>query len=142
MRVRFCVVLLSMGLVLTWMGAMGQSSPAPGQMSKFTIPERDRSGVLLWQMSGEKGVIRPDGKLEVDQLVVSTYRQAKLDWTLTTEKCIFNRENREVIGEAPVRIVSDKMEITGVGFHWVGAEGRFIIRNKIKLVIAGGLSKI
>ena len=114
---------------------------SPGTLTKFTIPERNREGKLIWQLSGEKARIRPDSQMEIDQFVASTFREAKVDWTLETPTCILNRETREAVSEADVRITIKQTIITGVGFHWIASESRFIVRSRVEVLIPGSIVK-
>jgi hypothetical protein len=116
-------------------------STATGDVGRFSIPERNKDGRLLWLLSGDRGKRLPDDKMEIEQMVISFYRQTNVDWTLSTPKCILNRQTREAISESPVRITSEKLEITGDGFHWLATNSWFIIRNKVKVVLWGGVSK-
>ena len=85
---------------------------SPGTLTKFTIPERNREGKLIWQLSGDKARIRPDSQMEIDRFVASTFREAKVDWTLETPTCILNRETREA---ARARHVVDERGDVGPG---------------------------
>ncbi len=119
----------------------GLPSGATGELMHFTIPERNRDGVLIWQLKGERAKIRPDGQMEIERLIVSTYRDAKMDWVLTTPACILNRETREAVSESDVSITNNQTLITGTGFYWVAKESRFIIRSRVQVTIPGGLVK-
>lgn len=133
-------------LLLPWIltaiqAQQGLPSTNTGDVSHFKIPERNKDGKLIWQLSGDRGKVFPGDKMEIDQMVVNFYRQTNVYWTLSTPKCIMNRESREAISESPVRIVSEKLEITGEGFHWLATNGTFIVRNKVKVVLWEGISK-
>lgn len=114
---------------------------SPGTLTKFTIPERDRNGKLIWELTGDKARIRPDSQMEIDHLVASTFRESKPDWILETPTCILNRETREAVSEADVRITNKQTIITGVGFHWIANESRFIVRSRVEVLIPGSLVK-
>ncbi len=80
---------------------------------------------------------------EFDEMLLALYRQDNVTWTFSTPKCLFHEENqkRELLGELPVRIFNKKMEITGIGFQWLIDEDRFIVRNKVKVILWEGISK-
>jgi lipopolysaccharide export system protein LptC len=114
---------------------------APGTLTRFNIPERDGNGKLIWQLAGEKALIRADSQMEIESLVASTFKNAKVDWTLETPSCILNRETREAVSESDVKITNQQIVITGVGFHWIAAESRFIVRSRVEVLIPGSLVK-
>ena len=142
-RIGFVLVFLLSATVAIPPGRGEQGLPAPGTgvVRDFTLPERDKEGVLIWQLAGKHAKLRPDNKMEIDQLVLSTFRKTLVDWTLSTPTCILNRESREAISESPVLIVNNRTEITGTGFHWLANESRFIIRTNAKVVLPDGISK-
>ncbi|MBI4026297.1 MAG: hypothetical protein HY360_15035 [Verrucomicrobia bacterium] len=112
-----------------------------GDLTKFIIPERNREGVLIWQLTGDHATVRADGKMRIETLRVSTFRNAQVDWTLFTPNCVLDREAREAVSEASVRIANKETEITGVGFHWLANESRLIVRSRVQVVVMGGLAK-
>ncbi len=112
-----------------------------GELTKFTIPERNREGVLIWQLTGDRAKIRPDGKMEIETLQVNTYRGTNVDWTLSTPECILDRQSREAVSEAEVFISNKGTEITGKGFHWLANENRFIIRSRVQVIIYSDMTK-
>ena len=134
------------GLVLAFVGPglvaqQGLSPVTSGNLTKFTIPERDREGLLVWQLSGEHAKIRPDGKMDIEEMIVNTYRGSSIDWTLSTPRCILDRQSKEAVSEADVRISNEKMEITGKGFHWLANENRFIIRSRVQVILFDGITR-
>ncbi|MCC7519020.1 MAG: LPS export ABC transporter periplasmic protein LptC [Verrucomicrobiae bacterium] len=122
-------------------GGEGRMPSATGTLTRFTIPERNREGKLIWQMTGEKAQIRPDNQMEIEHLAVNTFKEAKVDWTLETPACIMNRETREAVSEADVKITNQQIIITGVGFHWIANESRFVVRSRVEVLIPGSLVK-
>jgi len=119
----------------------GLPTSGTGEVRDFTLPERNKEGILIWQLNGKHAKLRPDGKMEITQLAVSTFRKTAVEWTLSTPACVLNRESREAISESPVQIVDKDTKITGVGFHWLANESRFIIRAQAKVVLKESLSK-
>lgn len=117
----------------------GHVPSTPGVLTRFTIPERNRDGKLIWQLSGEKAMVRPDNQMEIEHLVASTFKNASVDWTLETPNCIMNRETREAVSESDVKITNREILITGVGFHWIANETRFVVRSRVEVLIPGSL---
>lgn len=138
------IFLAGLTLSLLWPVLDAQEGLSPvtsGNLSKFTIPERNREGVLVWQLSGERAKIRSDGKMDIEEMIVNTYRGSIVDWTLSTPRCILDRQTREAVSEADVRISNEKMEITGKGFHWLANESRFIIRSRVQVILHSGITQ-
>ncbi len=133
-----CLVVV---LATSWVVAQQGLPTGAGELVKFTIPERDARGVLIWQLMGDHAKLRTDGKMEVDKLTVSTFKSSGVDWTFTTPTCVFNRETREGVSESEVKMSNKNTEITGDGFHWLANESRFIIRSNVTVSIEGGISK-
>lgn len=131
-------------LVLGFCTSPGKAEDLPlgtaGELTKFTIPERNSDGILVWQLKGDRAKMRPDGKMEIERLSIDTYRNAAVDWTLSTPICLLNKTTREAVSESDVSIINKETEITGVGFHWLANETRFIIRNKAAVLIRNGLA--
>jgi len=118
-----------------------QTQSTEGNATKISIPWRNRDGILVAQITGEKVRMRPDKKAEIEELVAQAFRDAKVDWTLSTPFCIMDQETREAVGDAPIHIVSKEVTITGTGFHWLANESRLIVRSKVKVSIVHGLTK-
>lgn len=116
-------------------------STATGNLTKITIPERNKEGFLIWQLTGDHAKIRPDGKVEIEQLLIHTFRNSQVDWTFTTPLCLLNKISREAVSESDIRITNQGTEITGTGFYWLANESRFIIRSKVHVILPNGILK-
>jgi hypothetical protein len=106
-----------------------------GNISKFSYPDRDKDGNLIWLLNGDYAKIRPDGKMEITQLLLFTYKGTNVDWTMITPNCILDRPTREAVGEKDIHIFSEDTDIRGTGFHLLANESQFIIRNRVRVTL-------
>jgi hypothetical protein len=128
--------------------AQGINNTGAGILKNFYIPERNKDGALIWELKGEKAIKRTDGKLEIENLMINTFRGANTDWTLLSPHCIFfertepsGESEREAVSDANVRIFNKDTEITGEGFHWLVNSSKFIIRHRVQVTIQGRITK-
>ncbi len=119
----------------------GLPTATSGELSKFSIPERNSKGQLVGELKGDHAKIRSDRKMEITNLLVKTYSGTNVDWTMTSPDCVIDQATREAVSESDVKIVGRKIEITGKGFHWLANETRFIIRERVHVIIWGGMTK-
>lgn len=131
--------LLLLGETLA-LAQQGLPDATSGEISKFSVPERNGKGQLIWQLMGDHAKIRPDQKMEITHLVVRTFSGTNVTWTLISPDCVLDRATREAVSDSDVRIENEKIEITGRGFHWLANETRFIIRDRVRVIIRGGLT--
>jgi len=119
-----------------------------GEFTKYAVIERNREGIPICQVAGDRAKKRPDGKFEIWSVLVNTFRGQQVDWNLSTPHCILSEKvnektkqtEREAVSEADVRIFNNKIEITGTGFHWLVDECQFIVRNRVRVTVRGGIT--
>jgi hypothetical protein len=133
----FSILFCSLNLAYAQRGLPDATS---GEMIKISFPERNREGILVWQLLGDRAKLRPDGKMEIENIVVNTYRKSEVDWTLSTPTCILDRPAREAVSEADVHMYNKEIDITGKGFHWLANETRFIIRSRAHVVLSKAIT--
>ena len=111
-----------------------------GEIESFRIPERDAEGNLLWFIEGEKAKIIEEGKIEIFNVHVETYRKGQIDQTLKSPQCMLIRET--VDGKVKTHAEStNAVEITGKniviradGFQWYPDQARLVIQKNVKVV--------
>jgi hypothetical protein len=130
--------------LLLWISPVQAQRGLPdttGEALNFVIPERNQDGLPIWILQGKRARLRPDGKKEIDGLIVNTYHNTEVDWTFSTSNCILNQPAHEAVGEQDVHMYNKQIDIKGKGFHWLANESRFIVRSKAQVIILGGITK-
>ncbi len=123
---------------------MGPAPRCPGQQTAdvatitgFSIPQLDDNGVLKWKVLGDSARFNPDGgPVDITQVKMEMYKNARVDMVLTSPRCRFDREKQEAMTDAPVEIKGKNVVITGTGFFWSGTNNLLVIRRDARAVVA------
>ncbi len=134
------VTLLTLSLPFTH-DLRAQSPSSEGDATKISIPWRNKDGVLVAQITGDRVRMRSDKKAEIENLVAQAFQGTRVEWTLSTPFCIMDQQTREAVSDASIQIDSREVLVTGTGFHWLANEGRLIVRSNVKVSIAHGITK-
>ena len=115
-------------------------SMATGYIEKFEVPERDEDGNLRWKLMGEKARIREDGLMSIFNARAEFYTSNVVQMVFTSPTCTLDQGKRHATTDAPVRIESGTMVVTGNGADWTSDENSFVIRSNVHVVIKGQAS--
>ena len=111
-----------------------------GVIESFKIPERDATGNLLWLIQGEKAQIIQEGRIQIFNVQVDTYRLGEVDQTMTSPECLLIRqtEGGKVVTHAEstnkVAIVGKNLLITADGFQWFPEQTRLVMQKNVQVV--------
>jgi lipopolysaccharide export system protein LptC len=147
-------VILAVVAILTWAGhaqtnapnrpvvtlgpAATPTRPNPGTVQGFRVPEYDANGQLVWQMFGDRARLElVSGKVEVEQMKLELFRDGRVDSTMRSPTCLFDRAAKTASSRDPVEIVATNMVMTGKGFDWSAADNRMRIHNDVTVTIYG-----
>ncbi|MBM3887741.1 MAG: hypothetical protein FJ388_01310 [Verrucomicrobia bacterium] len=110
----------------------------PGTVQGFKVPEYDANGQLVWQMFGDRARLElVSGKVEVEQMKLELFRDGRVDTTMRSPTCLFDRAAKTASSNDPVEIVATNIMMTGRGFEWSAAESRMRIHNDVTVTIFG-----
>jgi len=119
-----------------WAQLNGQAT-----VTGFSIPEVGEDGEMKWKVLGDSARFNPSGgPVDITQVRMELYRNAKVDMVLTSSRCLFDREKREAETEAPVEISGKNIVITGDGFFWSGTNNLLVIRNNARVIVTNAKS--
>ena len=111
-----------------------------GVIEGFRIPERDFTGNLVWMISGEKAKIIQEGRIEIFNVLLETYRKGQIEQTLKSPRCTLIRQTAQgkVTTHAEsthaVEIIGKNLVITADGFHWFPDEARLVMEKNVRVV--------
>jgi hypothetical protein len=111
---------------------------ATGYIEKFEVPQRDEAGNLKWKLGGDRATFRPDGLMNIINVRGELYTSNQVDMVFTTPVAVLDRANNRAATDAPVRIERAMMIVTGIGGDWDGAQGSFIIRSNVQVILKSG----
>ena len=100
----------------------------------FRIPQYDEDGHLKSQIVGEEANMLPGGGTELKNVRLEFYRDGKVEVTVTTPLCFFDRQANAVSSESPIRVESANVVITGMGLRWNGKDENVTILDQVKVV--------
>ena len=128
-----------MGLFAAIIGAVSvwAQMPQTGVISKFRVPDRDKQGRLKSELVGEEARIRPDGKVDLTDVVLTLYSDGARDMQIKTGQCQFDPTNRMVTSSGLVRLERDTVSISGVGFSFDGLTKRVELLDQVRVEMTG-----
>jgi hypothetical protein len=112
-----------------------QEMGAGMEFSGFRVPDYDSQGKLRAQLFGEYARVLQDDEVKITNLKIEMYKDGKVAMTVFLPECFFNTESRLAKSEGLVLIESESMSITGRGFIWSAAAGRFEILHDSKVLV-------
>jgi 3-deoxy-D-manno-octulosonate 8-phosphate phosphatase (KDO 8-P phosphatase) len=121
-------------------GAIAGEAPTnepAGFIEKFEVPERDEAGNLKWKLMGDRARIRADGQMDVANMRAEFYSSNRVAAVFTSPSCTLDRVNNQATTDAPIRIESSEMIVTGNGAQWNSEISSFIICSNVHVVFTG-----
>ena len=111
--------------------SMAQSKSAI-KAGGFSIPEYNEKGELSCVVKGDHGVIY--GKeTRLEGVTVEMY-QNNSPLILKTPKCTYKMDEKRCTSKEAVKITSDGVKITGVGFDIDNTNQTIFIRSQVKVI--------
>jgi hypothetical protein len=111
-------------------------------VSGFRVPDYDEQNRLKSELFGDVAKILPDGIIEITRLKIDFYSGDKVSMTVTAPYCKYDQRNGKAESDSEVRIVREKMVVTGVGFTWNAVDQRFKLLKQAKVVLIGAKQEI
>lgn len=121
--------------------AVAQTTDIGQTVTGFRMPNYDEQNNLKSVLFGDFARVRPDGLIEITNLKIDFYEEGRVNMTVTSPQCLFNRAESTARSDGPVRIQRDNLLITGTGFWWSAREERFEIYAQSRVEIRGGASR-
>ena len=112
-----------------------QDMGAGMEFSGFRVPDYDSQGQLRAQLFGEYARVLQDDEVKITNLKIEMYKDGQVAMTVFLPECFFNTESRVAKSEGLVLIESESMSVTGRGFIWSAAAGRFEILHDSKVLV-------
>lgn len=102
----------------------------------FEVPEFDRDNRLRSKLFGELARLLPSGLVDITKMRIDFFDDNReVEMRVTADTCLYDRNTRDASSDTAIRIARENMIITGVGFHFQAAEGRFEIHDQAKVVL-------
>jgi hypothetical protein len=132
---------------------MGADAPPPapaanepplastGVIEKFRIPERDAAGDLIWLMEGDKARIIEEGRIQIFNVQLETYRKGTIDQTLRSSECYLIRQSQDgrvkthAESTNAVEITGKNILITADGFQWFPDQTRLVMKKNVQVTV-------
>lgn len=138
----FKVSVLSLGLLLA-VAAPAQETNAPEAapapparpVQGFRLPEYDVDGTLIRQFQGETATFMKDGIIQFTGLDFEVYEKGSLALRATSPFTAYDQPRSRAASRESIRIVADKLVISGNGFAWNGETEQFQIFNNVRVVL-------
>ena len=105
------------------------------EFSGFRVPDYNSQGKLRAQLFGEYAVVLQDNEVKITNLKIEMYKDGLVSMTVFLPQCFFNTESRVAKSDGLVLIESETMSVTGRGFIWSAAAGRFEILHDSKVLV-------
>ena len=136
MRARVCTALLLAAVpVFAAVGEKTDTPPVAVEVTGFRVPDYDERGNLRALLFAEHARMLPDGEVEIRNLRIDLYREGKVVMTLYAPRCFFDPKSRTAHSDGRVLAESEWMRVTGLGFTWSAAAGRFEILREAKVLV-------
>lgn len=96
----------------------------------------DEKGVESGNLSAQTGVLQPESKsISVqDQVVVRSVR----GYVFYSDRLDYSEETRQLTSDAPVRVTSAQLEMTGTGFSWDVDLQLYRLMSEVRVQYNGG----
>lgn len=110
----------------------------------FRVPELDEENRLKSQVSGDKARFEGDGAVHISGLKIETFEDGRIDMTISSPECTYDRNTRIAQSKSRVRIDRENMVITGEDYVYDSGKRTFEIKKDVKVVLidAGGREPI
>jgi hypothetical protein len=118
-----------------------QDEATAGYVEKFEVPERDEAGNLRWKLSGDRAQFMRDGQLQVENLRAEFFSSNIVALVFTSPACLLDQRKKTATTDAPVRLESANLVVTGNGADWVGESNSFLVRSNVHVVISAERSR-
>lgn len=130
--------LLSLALLFGALCAWSAGWANEQVVRKLRYPEYDSQGRLSFELMGDEAAIRPDGLIDIVNLVLVFYEEGEIVMRVTSPGCLFDRVNQSAVSTSTVRVARSEITLTGRGFEWCGKAGSFRIHEDAKVVLSTG----
>ncbi len=118
---------------------LAQNRLPKGAFTDFNVPEEDEQGNLRWNLHGDRGRMRSENLVELEGVKVEFYRDGKVDMTVTTTGCLFDRREKQATTDGTVEIQAGNYQITGRGLEWQSGKSLVQMNRDVKIVLPHGL---
>lgn len=101
----------------------------------FRYPEYDGQGRLKMEVIGDEAHMQADGRIKIINLRMVFYEEGRMSAEVTAPECIYDRAGNAATSTSEVTIARAEAMLSGVGFDWSAADGRFKIHNNTKVTL-------
>ena len=122
-----------------WLAASSLTITVGQEVGEFTLPEYDDNGVKTSEIKGRSAQVNTrSGTVDITDFKIEFYTpQGEVRMEVTSPRCTYNQRGKFAKSPSTVRIVAEKMTVTGEDFAWDGTKELFKIFKDSKVVIRG-----
>lgn len=107
----------------------------PKPVKGFRLPEYDTDGNLIRQMQGDTATFMKDGIIQVTDLGFDFYSDGRPVLRVTSPFAAYDQPNARAASQNSIRIVAEKLVITGNSFAWNGEAEQFQIFDNVRVTL-------
>lgn len=114
--------------------------------SGVRFPSFNDKGEMTSVVFGDTAKVLPNGYVELSNLRMEFLdpkaAERKVQMQVESPHCLYHRERGAAASEKDVRIVNDRMTVTGTGFVWENESQVLKIMKNARVVLKGGATQL
>ena len=128
------------------MPVLAAEGPEGGEARGVRFPSFNEKGQMTSVIYGDTAKVLPNGYVDITNLKMEFYDPDNKDkvpqMRVESPHCLYHRERGAAASERDVKIINDKMVVTGTGFVWENQSQVLKIMKNSKVVLRGGAMQL